>query len=131
MENCPCGNKLPYLKCCGAIHINMALAITAEQLMRSRYTAFTKGMGDYLMKSHHASTRPVSEKNEIVKWAKSVKWDRLEIILKSKGQQQDEEGIVEFKAYFYTTHFGLKRLDCIHEKSKFVKKMAIGYIFRL
>lgn len=122
MANCPCGKTQSYAKCCGLIHQNIQLAKTAEQLMRSRYSAFTKAMGDYLMISHHSFTRPMSEKNEIVKWSKSVEWDKLEIIQSKKGSVLDTEGTVEFKAYFFTTNFGIKKRDCIHEKSKFVKE---------
>ena len=43
---------------------------TAEDLMRSRYVAFTKGDVDYLMKSQHSSTRSISEKEDTKKWSK-------------------------------------------------------------
>lgn len=122
---CPCDNNISYNTCCGKIHENISLVETAEQLMRSRYTAFTKAMGDYLMLSHHSSTRPLSEKNDIEKWAKSVQWDRLEIISKRKGKASDDVGVVEFKAYFYTLSYGNKRLDCIHERSQFEKENGV------
>ncbi len=122
---CPCGSNLEYKTCCGKFHDNISLVKTAEQLMRSRYTAFTKAMGDYLMLSHHSSTRPLSEKKEIEKWAKSVQWDRLEIISKSKGEASDDVGVVEFKAHFYTLSYGNKKLDCIHERSQFEKENGI------
>ena len=122
MINCACGNNLNYELCCGEIHENHTEAISAEKLMRSRYTAFTMAMGDYLMQSHHLSTRPISEKKAIVNWAKSVEWHRLEVIKTEKGLAHDVTGMVEFKAYFYTTTLGVKKLDCIHEKSSFVKE---------
>ncbi|MFT5602715.1 MAG: SEC-C motif-containing protein [Flavobacteriales bacterium] len=116
--NCPCGNTKPYLKCCEAIHFGKKQAHTAEQLMRSRFTAFTMANGDYLMSSHHTSTRPESEKDEIVSWAKSVKWLHLEIINTIAGQESDTKGTVEFKAHFKEGFF--KRN--IHENSKFIKE---------
>ena len=119
---CPCGKKMPYLKCCGQFHESIQLVKTAEDLMRSRYTAFTKGMGDYLMISHHSTTRPNSEKDEIEKWAKSAEWDHLEIVSKFKGGPTDSIGVVEFKAFFHVTSFGSKKMDCIHEKSEFLKE---------
>lgn len=122
LNHCPCGKQMNYNNCCGQIHKDISLAKTAEDLMRSRYSAFTKAMGDYLMISHHSSTRPISEKEEIEKWAKSVEWNRLEIIGKSNGEELDIDGTVEFKAYFHSSSLGFKKLDCIHEKSKFVKE---------
>jgi SEC-C motif-containing protein len=124
INTCPCGREIDYENCCGQIHDNITLVQTAEQLMRSRYTAFTKGMGDYLMKSHHSSTRPISEKEDIEKWAKSVEWDHLEIISKSDGELLNNIGVVEFKAFFYSSPIGagVKKRECIHEKSEFVRE---------
>lgn len=121
-KSCPCGNGDSYEECCYLIHKDLSKAITAQSLMQSRYTGFTKAMGDYLMDSHHSSTRPVSEKNDIINWAKSVEWVRLEILNITKGSANDNEGTVEFKAFFYTKNGVNKVLDCIHENSKFVKE---------
>lgn len=38
--------------------------------------------------------------NEIVTWARSVKWIRLEILNVTGGKENNSEGSVEFKAYF-------------------------------
>ena len=100
MKNCNCGSGKTYGACCGIAHQDITAVITAEQLMRSRYTAFTLVKGDYLMESHHVTTRPVSEKEEIVAWAKSVEWVELKILSTSKGLAADTEGTVAFKAYF-------------------------------
>ncbi len=86
--------------------------------MRSRYAAFVIANGDYLMKSHHSSTRPLQEKNDIVKWAKSVKWQKLQILNTSMGQTTDFEGQVEFKAFFKEKG----KLKAIHERSHFERE---------
>ncbi len=44
---CPCGLNADYDACCGRYHAG-ALAPTAEALMRSRYTAYARGLFDYL-----------------------------------------------------------------------------------
>tara|TARA_B100001094_G_C17890006_1_gene651222 strand:+ start:51 stop:443 length:393 start_codon:yes stop_codon:yes gene_type:complete len=118
MQTCPCGNELPFFKCCGAIHTNEKNAETAEELMRSRYSAFVLADWDYLMKSHASQTRDESSKEETVNWAKSVKWIKLEILDTLKGNQHDNSGIVEFKAHVKQGLF--KR--CIHERSNFIKE---------
>jgi len=115
---CACGKQIEYKKCCGAIHQKVVLAETAEDLMRSRYVAFTLANGDYLMKSHHSSTRPLAEKKSIEKWAKSVEWLRLEILNTTAGLNNDDEGTVEFKAYFKTKG----KVQFIHENSIFVRE---------
>jgi len=126
--NCACGSSEKYIKCCQVYHQNIEKVETAQQLMRSRYTAFTKAMGNYLMNSHHSTRRPLSEKNAIVNWAKSVKWDGLEILNVTKCQKDDTEGTVEFKAYFFEND----KLQFIHENSQFVKEngtwMYLGFV---
>lgn len=121
--NCYCGSLKNYSDCCETAHKDHKQAITAEQLMRSRYSAFVLADGAYLMHTHHASTRPIKEKKAIVKWAKSVQWLKLEIIKTSKGQRKDTHGTVTFNAYFYDQG----QMDVIHEKSAFVKENHAWY----
>ena len=117
-DTCFCGFPADYSNCCGKVHANINMATTAEQLMRSRYSAFVLANGDYLMQSHHSSTRPLKDKKAITGWAKSVTWVKLEIIDKTKGGAQDEEGTVTFDAYYYENG----KLEIIHEKSVFKKE---------
>nr|WP_298539846.1 YchJ family metal-binding protein [uncultured Aquimarina sp.] len=117
-SKCYCGRLQGYDVCCGSVHKDITQALVAEDLMRSRYTAFVLANGDYLMKSHHSSTRPIKEKKSIVKWAKSVKWIKLEVLHTSKGLASDEEGTVEFKAFYFENG----TLEVIHENSAFVKE---------
>jgi SEC-C motif-containing protein len=116
--NCYCGNAIPYSQCCEKVHKDINKALTAEQLMRSRYSAFVLANGDYLMQSHHASTRPIKEKKDLIKWAKSVEWIKLEVLETSQGKPDDSEGIVIFNAYFYEKG----KIAVIHEKSAFLKE---------
>lgn len=116
--NCPCGRSKAYEACCGLVHANIHKAITAEDLMRSRYSAFTQANGDYLMQSHHTTTRPINEKEAIVAWAKSVRWVKLEVLNTALGQEADAEGVVEFKAHFIEDG----QADVIHETSFFTRE---------
>ncbi len=121
--NCYCGNKKPFKACCEVFHLNNGKTETAEQSMRSRYSAFVLANGDYLMQTHHRSTRPTSEKKAIVKWAKSVEWIKLEVLETTKGLEKDIEGTVTFNAYFYDNG----KVDVIHEKSAFIKENEKWY----
>src|SRR5690606_27728701 len=100
MIECPCGTKKMYSECCQKAHIAPAFILTAEELMRSRYTAFTMINGTYLVDTHHSSTRHNVDKDDLEAWSKSVKWLRLEILNSSNGKETDSHGTVEFKAYF-------------------------------
>ena len=68
-RRCPCGSGLPLGECCGRLHDGTATAATAEQLMRSRYSAFVLGDAAYLLATWHPSTRPRSlELDDAVRW---------------------------------------------------------------
>lgn len=116
--NCYCGQIETYTNCCEKLHKNPKAAKTAEQLMRSRYSAFVLANGDYLMQTHHKTTRPLKEKKAIVKWAKSVNWIKLEILNTSQGKPNDKTGTVTFNAYFYENG----KVDIIHENSAFIQQ---------
>jgi SEC-C motif-containing protein len=116
MQNpCPCNSSLSYVDCCEPIISGRKEVITAQELMRSRYTAFTQANVNYLMRSHSAKTRPIKERKSIEKWAKSVTWLGLTIIQSQDGETKDETGFVEFKALYLENG----KPEQIHEKSLF------------
>ena len=95
MENkkCFCDTGLLFNDCCGLYLENNQKAPTALALMRSRYSAYTTHNADYLLETTHVSERQYYSKAEILKWATSNKWQKLEIL-------SFTEHTVEFKAYF-------------------------------
>jgi SEC-C motif domain protein len=115
---CPCGSNKPLDECCELIIAGNKDATTAEELMRSRYVAYTQLNINYLMVSHHSKTRPVRERKSIERWAKSVQWTGLVILGTEKGQENDTLGMVEFRA-LYIENGTLKQL---HERSQFVRE---------
>lgn len=112
---CPCGSKKESKDCCLLIINGEKEAKTAEDLMRSRYTAFTLANIDYLMRSQHSKTRDLKDKKNIQNWAASVLWTGLQVLETKAGTVRDESGFVEFKA-LYVEH---GKLQQIHEKSLF------------
>ena len=119
MQNlCPCGSGIAYSACCEPIISGKKDAVIAQELMRSRYTAFTQANVDYLMRSHSAKTRPINERKSIEKWAKSVSWMGLKIINTQAGEAKDESGHVEFKALYLENG----KPQQIHEKSLFQRE---------
>lgn len=112
---CPCGSGQPLASCCESIISGKKDAATALELMRSRYTAFTLADADYLLRSHAARTRPVKDRKNIARWAKSVTWLKLSIVGTQAGEPTDELGYVEFKATFVENG----KPGLIHERSLF------------
>ncbi|MFB9076086.1 YchJ family protein [Flavobacterium procerum] len=95
MENrkCFCDTGLLFENCCG-LYLNKGQnASSALALMRSRYSAYATHNADYLMETTYISERKYYSKPEILKWAVSNKWQKLEIL-------SFTENTVEFKAYF-------------------------------
>ncbi|MGH3880394.1 MAG: YchJ family protein [Actinophytocola sp.] len=108
-EMCPCGTGEPIAACCGRLHAGRQAAATAEQLMRSRYSAFALGEEGYLLDSWHPSTRPGR-----VRLDPGQEWTRLEIVGRTGGGPFDTEGTVEFRAHY--------RGGTLHENSGFVRE---------
>jgi len=115
---CPCGLNKAVADCCESIISGKRNAATAEELMRSRYVAFTKADVNYLMQSHHSKTRPIKEKKSIEHWAKSVQWVGLTILSTTEGKETDNRGMVEFRALYIEEG----ELREIHEKSLFERE---------
>lgn len=112
---CPCGSGSGYSVCCGLFHDRIALPETAEQLMRSRYSAYVTRKIDYLISTHDQDTRADFNPLAAGQWASKADWKRLDIISVLKGRTSDDVGMVEFIAWYL--HDG--RLTCHHERSNF------------
>lgn len=110
---CPCLSGDQYGACCGRFHSGRAQAATAEQLMRSRYSAFALLDAGYLLRTHHPETAPAE-----LELDPDMEWRRLDIVSTTRGGPLDNEGMVEFKAYY---RHGPER-GILHEASRFVRE---------
>jgi SEC-C motif-containing protein len=110
--NCPCLSGEQYAHCCGRFHRGEAEAPTAEQLMRSRYSAFVVLDAGYLLRTWHPDTRPAE-----LELDPTVLWRRLDIVATRRGGPLDSEGTVEFAAHF--RHDGERGVQ--REASRFVR----------
>jgi SEC-C motif-containing protein len=116
---CHCQSQKPFSLCCEPILSGATPALTAEQLMRSRYTAFVVANVDYLEMTQHVSTRiDTAEKESTLNWTQSVQWMGLNIVSTKAGGVADNEGWVEFQASYIDDG----EPECIHENSYFVKE---------
>jgi SEC-C motif-containing protein len=59
-DACPCGLPAAYADCCGRWHAGPTRlqAPDAQALMRSRYSAYVRGLADYVVDTWHPRTRP-------------------------------------------------------------------------
>ena len=111
---CPCGSTKAFAQCCEPRLNQTSPATTAEQLMRSRYTAYVMNNEDYLLATWHESTRPTYLDLN----AEPVKWLGLKIVSSRAGQQDDPQGEVEFIARYKING----KAHRLHEISRFRKE---------
>ena len=114
-QPCPCGG-MRYATCCEPYHLG-TLPVTAEQLMRSRYSAFVLGQWEYIHHSWHSSTKPslASLQQDVV-----GKWLGLEV---RNHQPDGDRATVEFVA----RHKADGRAQRLHEISRFVREQGQWY----
>lgn len=119
---CPCCSGVSYTECCKPLHDNQQIAETAEQLMRSRYSAFVMDFNEYILSTWDITTRPeTAELNN-----EDLEWTRLEIIETKKGKANDHKGIVQFKAHYLIND----KPQVLNEISQFVKKSSHWYYLK-
>lgn len=123
MSNCPCNGPKSYADCCQRIHNGAQKAETAQELMRARYTAHAKSNVEFIVATTHISKRKDIDLNDLLIWCKSTNWEKLEVLSALKGEAKDEEGKVEFKAYYKQNN----RQHCHHELSYFKKEKGLWY----
>lgn len=120
-EACPCGMG-NYESCCQPLHQGKRIAQTAEQLMRSRYSAFAKQEINYIQKTTALGQQAFLDMPAIADWSKSNQWLKLEIV-QANEKLDKSHALVEFKAHF---HDG-KQVQIHHEVSHFVKVDGVWY----
>ena len=124
---CPCGalsprhKALAYADFCGRYveHFDASPAPDAERLMRSRYSAFVRERGDYLLATWHASQRPAT-----LAFEPGAHWLGLEVrshrVLDADHADHAE---VEFVARYRVAGRAVR----LHEKSRFVREAGRWY----
>ena len=97
---CPCGGGA-YASCCGPLHRGEQHAETAEQLMRSRYSAVVRAEVDYLLATHPEPELNAEERSRALREScRHTRWLGLRILQTSAGGANDAEGTVQFEARY-------------------------------
>jgi SEC-C motif-containing protein len=110
-RDCVCGSRQQFSECCEPLLNEVQPAKTPEQLMRSRYSAYSLGgYGSYLLKTWFA---PMAKDLSIEELSRSdTEWLGLKIL---DSGISDNSGWVEFKAVYRDNQ---RRVE-MHEKSVF------------
>lgn len=110
IQACPCGGA-DYAQCCARFIRDGQLPQTAEELMRSRYSAYVLHDETYLKATWHPTTRPAED----VAQDDGVKWLGLEV---RQHMPAGDEATVEFVARYKLGG----RAQRLHEVSRFVRE---------
>lgn len=119
--DCPCGQG-NYANCCQPLHLGVAIAATAEQLMRSRYSAFAQHEIDYIVQTTAKGQQQALDVAAIRDWSESNQWLKLEVV-QAQEKLDKNHAQVEFKAHY---HDGQQEQEH-HEISHFVKYAGAWY----
>jgi SEC-C motif domain protein len=111
--DCPCGSGERYDVCCGRLHRGAAEAETAEELMRSRYSAYAVGELGHVFRTWHPRTRPLSIEPD-----PALTWTGLRVVDVVDGRPGDQTGEVEFVATYERGGSHGRR----HERSRFERR---------
>lgn len=118
IDICPCGTGKKYKDCCEPYISGSIKAVTAEQLMRARYSAYVTCNVDFIESTHQQEGRDDLSVEATRKWAEESKWLGLEIVSTEKGLESDKTGVVEFIASYESS--GHRRTH--HETAVFEKE---------
>lgn len=80
--------------------------------MRSRFDAFRRGDAQWLIATWHSSTRPAH-----LDLSGNPRWRTLQIVDVTAGGEDDDHGVVEFRASFIADG----EHGVLHERSRFVR----------
>ena len=120
---CPCGGPA-FDTCCGRFLSGAQVPRTAEELMRSRYTAYVQKNEPYLQATWHPSTRPaepVTEQNDKLQWLGLEVKSALRL-RQRKAVAAPGEDFVEFVARYRLDGRGHR----LHEISRFQREEEDG-----
>lgn len=111
---CPCNSGFLYSACCQPLHDGKRAAASAEQLMRSRYSAFCLKNAAYLIATLHPDYRRPDDEQSLNDLFNETQWLGLKIITQ---QTKNDHATVEFSAFYQESD----HVAQLHERSRFIK----------
>jgi SEC-C motif-containing protein len=116
IQPCFCGSNVDFSSCCQPFINKEQQVKTAEQLMRSRFSAYTIGNAQYIFDTYAKSSQKSQSIKDIDDWSKSCQWIALNIYSTIENENNSTEQFVEFSAFYITQN----TLCELREKSRFI-----------
>ncbi|WP_417670082.1 YchJ family protein [Roseibium sp.] len=121
--SCPCGSTKPLELCCAPYLDGRTLPDTAEALMRSRYSAYTRHDIAYLKDTLWPKYQASFDFAATAAWAAESHWTGLSVLAVNAGGPGDRDGTVLFEAKYLSGG----QLRTHRELSRFRKKAGRWY----
>ena len=118
--NCPCGSQKSFAECCEPVIKGSRPAATPEELMRSRYSAYSQRVYDYIVNTTHPQRRYEINHEASREWMENSTFTKLEIL---RSTNEGNKGVVEFIAHFQQDG----KDHSHHEISRFRKQDGVWY----
>lgn len=115
-QPCFCGSQSDFSSCCQPYLKKETTVHTAEQLMRSRFSAYASANAGYIYDTYAKSSQKEQSVKEIEDWSKACEWIALIIHPIEKSRQSTTEQFVEFSAFYITNN----TLCELRERSRFI-----------
>lgn len=106
--HCPCGSMSLFEKCCQLFITHEKAPATAEQLMRSRFSAYATKNGQYIYDTYGQLEQKKQTVTAIQSWANECQWLALKV-------HKSSLKMVDFTAYYVVNN----TLCELREKSNF------------
>ena len=100
-QSCPCSPQRAYADCCAPFHRGSRLPENAEQLMRSRYSAYVLQQVDYLLTTTVPAQQAWLDRAAIQTWSQTTQWAGL-TVLSHRPHAGKHHALVAFNADFDT-----------------------------
>ncbi len=114
---CPCGSSLAYESCCKPYHDGTPVP-TAEAMVRSRFSAFSMHIYDYIVETTHPLYRDEVEDSNIADNMEGIIWHQLNI--KECGTEPASEGEGTFDTVTFSAVYEVAgNVYSLSEKSYF------------
>jgi SEC-C motif domain protein len=94
---CPCGSQQTYSTCCKLFIEHVKKPETAEQLMRSRYSAYATGEYQYILDTYTEDIKTTLTLDDLSESAAEQKWVKLTI---HSSDERSTPATVEFSAFY-------------------------------
>ncbi|CAM4152277.1 YchJ family protein [Pseudoalteromonas byunsanensis] len=115
---CYCSNEAPFQQCCEPFISGAESPKTAEQLMRSRYSAYVVKNAQYIRETYAKEEQKHHSVEDILAFASAVDFISLEILSASDAA---DGSIVEFQATYITEN----KVCVLHERSNFILEAGL------